>query len=643
MFTVIKLEMKRNINQWTAACLIFFLIILTALNQVGIEKYKLDEKQNQDFISVQKKLIQGFINYQQYGIFGIDRLLLGCPLVSLFYNSSTLTDLQANVEITSRYKLYRPEMGKNLFKRPTGGNLDFSWFFLIFGTLAVALWSFFSCRNREYLMELNNFTGPGRIYGGIITARVLLIVVFILIMVLAAALQYPINGIPLKEAEISALCCFFLVSSLAMAVLMAIMVRLGAIKNRISGAVKAVIFWFLVVFLWPEVLNLVFSRQAEINIKSLETHQIQKNELLLPFEKKALKDTGRYDSQQEKKESDRKSAEHYWDVVSKKIRAIDLEMIRETREISRQFQYWSIFNPVTFNRSVNNELGSKGFNSYNCFFRENLVVQRGFLRRVFDKRYYENYTRVEPYLPFEKLVVKAEPGLPMYFSAGILVNLFYLALAILWGYPGFKGFMFPRAEAPGGYDRVDIDCRHGSIVSLTVDNQDLYLQVVNGLLRRSPDFNGKITVEGQNIINADGQAVVYVPGQDKIPGNFRVKDLFNLAAKTPAAAKQELQQFKQENQDMLKKRLSALTPGQRTCILVDLCRLKKVKIYVIRDFKKVLYGKSLRLALNKLRSLKESGALILCLSEIFITPDKSCHYSYDNKEKKYIDLENDPD
>jgi hypothetical protein len=150
-------------------------------------------------------------------------------------------------------------------------------------------------------------------------------------------------------------------------------------------------------------------------------------------------------------------------------------------------------------------------------------------------------------------------------------------------------------------------------------------------------------VEGQNIINADGQAVVYVPGQDKIPGNFRVKDLFNLAAKTPAAAKQELQQFKQENQDMLKKRLSALTPGQRTCILVDLCRLKKVKIYVIRDFKKVLYGKSLRLALNKLRSLKESGALILCLSEIFITPDKSCHYSYDNKEKKYIDLENDPD
>jgi hypothetical protein len=428
-----------------------------------------------------------------------------------------------------------------------------------------------------------------------------------------------------------------------MSVLTAVMAGLGAIKNWKTGAIKAVIFWIIVVFLWPEVLNLVFSRRAEVNIKSLEKHQIQKNELLLPFEKKALKDTGRFDSQKEKKESDRKSAEYYWNVVSKRIREIDLEMIRETEEISREFQYWSFFNPVTFNRSVNNELGSKGFNAYNRFFRENLVIQRGFLRRVFDKRYYENYTKVEPYLPFEKLVVRAEPGLPMYFGAGILVNLFYLALAILWGYAGFKRFMFPKPEAPGGYDRVDIDCQHGNIVSMTGDNQDLYHQVMNGLLHRGADFNGKIIVEGKNIIDHGGEEVVYVPGQDKIPGNFQVKDLFNLAAKIPAATKQELHRFKQENQDMLKKRFSDLTPGQRTCLLVDLCRLKNAKIYVIRDFKPMLYGKSLRPALDKLRSLKESGALILCLSEIFIPPDKSYHYSYDDKEKKYIDLENDTD
>jgi hypothetical protein len=635
--------MKRNLNKWTAACLISFLIILTAVNQVGMEKFKVDEKQQQDFIRVQKKLIEGFINYEQYGLSGINRLLQGSPLISLFYNSSTLTDLQANVEITTRYKLYKPEMGKNLFKRPTGANLDSSWFFLIFGSLVVSLWSFFAWRNREYMMALNNFTGTGRIYIGIILARVLLIVISILIMALAARLQYLVNGISLHDAEISALCYYFLVSCLTMSVLAALVARLGAVKNWKKGAIKAAICWIIIVFLWPEVLNLVFSRKAEVNMKSLEEYQIQKNELLLPFEKKALKDTGRYKNQLEKKESDRKSAEYYWNVVSRKIRKIDLQMIDKTEDISREFQAASIFNPVTFNKSVNNELGSKGFNSYNRFFRENLVIQRGFLRRVFNKRYYENYTKVEPYLPFEKLVVQAEPGLPMFFFAGILVNLFYLVTAIFWGYAGFKRFMFPKPEVPGGYDQVDIDCRQGSIETVTGDKQDLYHQVLKVLLDSNPEFNGKIFMDGQNVMNTNGKEVVYVPGQDKIPGNFRPVDLFNLAAKMPAATKQQLHRFKQDHQDILKKRFSDLSPGQRHCILLELCKLKNAKIYVIRDFNPILYGKSLLPALNKLRSLKETGALVLCLSEIFITPDKSYNYSFDVKEKKYIHLENELD
>jgi len=640
MFNVTKLEVQRNINKWTAWCLAIFLIVLIAVNQVGIEKFKVDQKQSEAFVRVQVKLLEGFINYEQYGALGIDRLLQGCPLISLFYNSSTLTDLQANVEITSRYKLYKPEMGKNLFKRPTGGNLDFSWFFLIFGSLAVCLWSFFACRNKEYMMFLNNFAGPGRVYPGILLGRVILIIISILIMVLAARLQFLINGIPLNAAENSALCYFFLAASITMSILAAVSARLGAIKNWKKGAVKAAVFWIIVVFLWPEVLNLVFSREAEVNMKSLEEHQIQKNEQLLGFEREALKNTGRYKTQHEKKESDRESAEIYWEVVSKNIRKIDLEMIEKTEGISGEFQSWSIFNPVTFYKSVNNELGSKGYNSYNRFFRENLAIQRGFLRRVFDKRYYENYTRVEPYLPLERLVVKAEPGLPLFFFAGILLNLFYLVIAIFWGSAGFKRMMFPKPEAPGGYEEVKIACQYGNIEVVTGDKEDLYDQVVNVLFGIARDFNGKITVDGQNVVDTGRKQVVYVPGQARIPGNFRVVDVLNLAAKIPGPAKQKIQQLRQDHQDILKKRFAGLTPGQRTCILLELCGRKDTKIYLIRDFNPVMYGKSLMPALDKLRSVKDTGALILCLSEIFITPAKSYNYAYDSKEKKYIDLEN---
>lgn len=641
MFNVTKLEVKRNINRWTAVCLAIFLILLIAINQVGIEKYNVDLKQSKEFIKLRLKLLAGFINYEQYGLSGIDRLLLGCPLISLFYNSSTLSDLKANVEISSRYKLYKPEMGINLFKRPTGGNLDFSWFFLIFGSLAVCLWSFFSFRNKEYMMFLNNFAGPGYIYSGIILGRVILIIIFIFILVLTAWLQFMVNGIQLTSGEISGLYHFLLVSTLMMSILMAINCCFGTIRNWKKGTLTAVIFWILFVFLWPEVLNLVFSLKAEVNKKSLEEYQIQKNDLLLRFEKEALKETGRYKSIPEKKEAERKSVEHYWNVVSRKIKKYDQEMIDKTGEISRDFHLCSIFNPVTFYKSVNNELGSKGYNSYYRFFNENLPIQRKFLRFVFDKRYYENYTKVEPFLPLENLVVKAEPSLPHFFAAGILLNLFYLVIAIFWGYTGYKRLMFPKPEAPGGYDQVDLACQHGNIEVVTSDKQDLYDQVINVVFGLPRDFNGKITVDNQNVVNTQKKEVVYVPGQAKIPGNFRVEDLLKLAAKMPGTAKQRLKHFEQDHKEILKKRFAHLSPGQRTCVLLELCKLKDAKIYLIRDFKPVIYGKSLMPALDKLRSIKETGALILCLSEIFITPGKAYNYSFDSKGKKYIDLEND--
>ncbi len=643
IYIIAKLEMKRNINQWAFISLAVFLIFLCILNQVGIEKFNLEQKQSKGFIQVQEKLIEGFINYQQYGIFGINRILLSCPLISIFYNSSTLSDLQTNIEYSSRYKLYRPEMGKNLFNRPTGGNLDFSWFFIIFGSLAISLWSFFAGRNLEYMMFLNNFTRPWRIYTGILLGRIILTVISILILVLAAWLQYLINGIFLDDGEISALCHFFLVSSITMSILTAIISRLGAVKNWKKGAVKAALAWIMIVLIWPETLNLAFSRKAEVEMKSLEEYQIQKNDFLLVFEKESLKNTGRYKTIPERDEFERKRIEYYWNVVSIKIRAIDLQMIDKTEKISSQFQAASIFNPITFYKSVNNEMGSKGYNSYNHFFRENLEIQRGFLRHVFNKRYYENYTEVEPYLPMDKLVVKAGPSLPRFFTAGILLNLFYLVIAVFWGCAGFKRFIFPQPQAPGGYEEVQIESQSGSIAAVTCDNPDLYDQVTNVHFGFSQDFNGKITLDGQNIADNQDKIVVYVPGQAKIPGNFQVIDLVHLAVKMTDTKKPIVDVPGQEHKDILNQKLSALAPGQRTVVLLDICGLKNPGIYLIRDFKPTRYGKSLIKALEKLRSLKNKGALILCLSEIFITPRKSYNYSYDSKEKKYIDLENEVD
>ena len=130
MFGVMKLEIARNMSKLGAYCLAGFLLVSIVIFQLGLEKLKLDEKQGEEFAAVHLERINGFINYQQYGIFGIERLLQASPLFYLFHHSSTLDELQVNIEMSTRFKLYKPEMGKNLFKSPTGGSLDFSWFII---------------------------------------------------------------------------------------------------------------------------------------------------------------------------------------------------------------------------------------------------------------------------------------------------------------------------------------------------------------------------------------------------------------------------------------------------------------------------------------------------------------------------------
>lgn len=639
MHGVMKLEIARNMSKLGAFFLAGFLLVSMVTLQLGLEKLKLDEKQGEKFAEVHLERVDGFINYQQYGIFGINRLLQASPLFYLFHHSSTLDELQANIEMSTRYKLYKPEMGKNLFKRPTGGNLDFSWFYLIFGTLIVSMWSFLTSRNKDFNILLNNYVGVKGTYLGIILGRITLIMIANLIVLAVCWLQYLVNGITLGANEITGLFHFYLVSTMMMVILTAVTGWFGATKNWKRGAIKAAIFWIVFVFLWPEVLNAMFARKAEISMKSLEEHQKQKNDLLLPFEKEALKNTGRYETQPEKKESDRESAEKYWNDVSMKIREIDLDMIGKIEKLSRSFHLWSIFNPVTFYKSVNNELGSKGYNSYNKFFKDNLVIQRKFLRYVFNKRYYENYSKVEPFLPANELVVKAEPGLPGFYLAGIIFNFFLMVLSLFIGYFMYKKHLFSRPEFPGKYEEVDIKGNYGKIEFVSCEKQDLSYTVVNVLRGHPRGFNGKITIDNHDVVNERGTGFDFIPNQAKIPGNIRVQQLLDFMAKTAGVKKEKISPFKQSNQDKLKCRFCELEPVERAVILLDLCLLRYAKIYILKDFSAGIFQHSLNHVIDKLEPLKEKNLLVLCLSDIFMQADRSYKYSYNRKKEKYVDID----
>jgi len=332
---IIKLEIDRNVNKWIIWGILIFIVLSIVILQLGISKYKTELKQNDEFVEVEARKIQRYINYMQFGIYGFRRLLVSSPLMAMFYNSTTIGDLQAFIDNGVRLNFSKPEIGKNVFERPTGGTLDFSWYLLIPASLIIMPWGFFSFRPREYLWSLMGYTKAANVYWGIMLGRILIVFTTLSLTTVIIYFQFLVNGITLSGREILSLPVFLLTSTLVLIFLLGISAGLGAMENWVKGGIIAFCSWFIIVMLWPEILNVVFSKKAEANMKSIYKHEMQKTDKLMEFEKEALKNTGRYETIPEKIESDRRMAEHYWENVSKDIEKLGKGILnRRFKEIN---------------------------------------------------------------------------------------------------------------------------------------------------------------------------------------------------------------------------------------------------------------------------------------------------------------------
>ncbi len=518
-----KLEIKRNINKIYITGLIIFVLLSVLILQVGITKYKNEIKRQAEFVSVEKRKVERYINYTQYGLYGFRVLLIPSPLIAFFNNSTTLSDLQAFIDSGVRLNFSRPEIGENMFKRPTGGSLDFSWYILIIGSMIILTWGFFSYRNKEYIRFLMNFANVKSVYLGIILARILLIVISLSITLCVGSVQFYINGIKLSHKDISSLFVFLLVAIITMVFVLVVGSLMGTVKGKIKGILMAGSFWLIAVFLWPEVLTLVFSEMATLNMKSRYKHEIEKINILMEFEKIGLVNTGRYKTIPEKRQSDKLMAEYYWDNEFKKVEKLEFDMMEKTADNVKKFHFCSILNPVTNYKSINNELSSKGYNSYMAFYRNNQKLQKGFLRYYINKKYYENYSKVKPYLSGKNIFI-SKISLPNTFLPGVMLNLFYIFLLCGFSYRRFKKRIIGD---PGKIIGLEIDIKPGKLNYLLTRDEGLKNQVFNYFTGRGQKFID-VKIDGQEPERRD---FVYLPDIQKIPNDISEKALYKLLFK----------------------------------------------------------------------------------------------------------------
>ncbi|MCK4762023.1 MAG: hypothetical protein KAW12_07480 [Candidatus Aminicenantes bacterium] len=193
-----------------------------------------------------------------------------------------------------------------------------------------------------------------------------------------------------------------------------------------------------------------------------------------------------------------------------------MNMIEKIEKNVKRFYIWSIINPITFYRSVNNELGSKGYNEYLRFYKDCMDKQKGFLRFYYDNKLKGN-PKVVSFLKDGDFIFYAKPSLPAYFGLGLVVQLFWIVLLFAGGYILFSRSIYPKpvsAKAFKGFKTIDIPAGKLAVFNSIDDKGGIADQVYNAL-------SGKCE---KNFIKINGVEPAgdffYIPNRSNIPAGM---------------------------------------------------------------------------------------------------------------------------
>ncbi len=562
-------EAQRNLKRMGIIVFLIFLITGSVIFQFGINKYNTVVQHEKEFQRVEKETVACFINYIQYGTYGFRLKLTPSALYSIFYNNTAFNDLIATIDTAIRLKLEETKQCQNVFSKPTGSILDLSWYLLIMGSLLVMAWSFFTFKDIAYFRYIHNFVKTRHIFAGVVIARMAILAGAVLSVFLLILVQLAINGITLSWMEIKRLAIFALLLFAVMTLLLLISAALGTLNSKKTGALVLAFTWFAFVMIWPEAYNMVFSTHSENTIDIISKNELQKLKIMNKFEIAAIKKSQRYSKPEDKKNSDREMAEYHFKNILPKIESVDKYMISIIEKMAKKFHLLSILNPFTFLKSVDNEISSCGYNGYIEVFSGNLKKRREFLRFIYDKRFYQIYSKPVPFIPVEKAVIVPKNSLPHYFGLGLLVLGIYLTGAVLFSYYRFKkafyGFIEKDLDA-----EIELDLTTG-FHYLFDTYDDNFLNIVLHRFWGVENRLKKIYLDGKEL-SIEKREFEYIPSPYNIPENYKLKYLYRIAKlETPG--------------DYKNKTLSDLPDSEKFKVLVDVVKkVKSTKLVVLDKY-----------------------------------------------------------
>jgi len=489
---------------------LFYLLISVVLIQIGIIGVKNIYNEEKGLINLERILTERYINYSQYGSYGIKLKMNPDGIAALFINTSPFIDIETFIDSGVRLnftKVITPDnaMGQN-------GYIDFSWFIIVIGSLLVTVWGWETYRDKKLIKLLISIAGRN-VKFEIMVARAAIILIGVLVLLLVSTVQIMINGLDVNVLYIS---IFFGIAFLNYLFWLILSSYIGIIRST-KRIITLAVIWLGLVMMLPELEKCYYHNYAKSVVESKARHDEKKIEILMKFEENALKEWQKKATQEEKMEADKKSAAYYKKVEHPKLVNLEKKLISSLKEIVKNYQLISALTPITFMKSTGCEIAT-GYNGYLKFYTFTLKKQREFMLYILDHLYFMTpvYGKVTPFIGGEEHLFSVESSLPKYSMLGLAWLLVLIGLIMWLNKRKFDEILFCYDHDKLGI--LDLLIKEGEINVLLTGNEIIKQNIFNHLSgATSTMINLKIIAE--NKIEGRNNLVYLYKEMDKIPLN----------------------------------------------------------------------------------------------------------------------------
>lgn len=609
------LELKNSTSKRYLFPLILVIICSLLATFDGVNDWFKDKGKLMEFQEFENLSFNGIVDYYHYSYKGIQISVMPSAASIFFNNPSVKSRLESHVNSIATLTI-----GKNLkdgavIEENTTNRIRFSDIIYFLGSLLVIFYGFDAIRRMEYLkMQINGSSNRICFYS-IITARFILITIWLILTFLLSLILSLVKGVPLSTLDFSTIAGYLIPALFLLFILFMAGIIIGSLGNKRKTTITLVT-WFAIIFILPFITDKFILYQLDSIASSYSVH-IKKHNIASGHDNQAAKEHGEFKNNTV--EGRQVVVEKYWNNDFNDVEKQETIHRQSFVDLMKRHQLFMAFTPSSFYRMTSKELSSFGYRVFLDFFNYDISMQRDFLRFWIDRVYYNDPKVLVNFINGNENIYQAKSRLPYYYGLGIALNSFYLLVLLFIAYLTFKKSLyrinkkdmepfkeFDHSIAPGGHKTFQ---HNDTILKNTLFN------LLSGKTRElaKKGFQGKMLIDGKDISKSpyDGK-FLYICNPDDVPSYVKVKNFLSLFAALNRLNPEEKSAVmdRPELTEILNKRFNKLTPRESFLVMHSLLSIK-ADLYLIDDIASIKAADNLFDMKDTIKRLKKEGSIVI--------------------------------